>query len=259
MSGFEWDDGIDDADMNSGQTKQVLSYSRELIVQLDQRRHWAVCVITLNPNMPAALRPDVPSEHHFNKFQRKFVLKHAPGKHLWKLSFLGRVTPPPDGNADAPVVAEKTAAEQVASSTAVRDRRRTRSENWAVRALELLLFFATTLAGSWRIPARLRRLRAMNADTFAALSARFEQAQAQWREAKAAFELRRDDIAAALARFEVEFVGSVEQESYASGRYERRTIWLAGVPLEISTLVSDKIDWDSWPFGRRVEEDMLLD
>jgi hypothetical protein len=259
MSGFKWDDGIDGADMNSGQTKQVLNYSRDLILQLDQRRHWAVCVITLNPAMPAALRPDVPSEHYFTKLQRKFVLKHAPEKHLWRLCFLGRVTPPPDGDGDAPVVVEQATTEQVAVSAVARERGRTKDENWTARAFDLLLSLAAALVAAWRIPARLRRFRAVNADSFAAISARIEAAQARWREAKAAFEQRRDDIAAALARFESEFVGSTEQESYAYGRYERRTIWLAGVPLEISTLVSDKIDWDSWPFGRRVEEDLLLD
>jgi hypothetical protein len=89
---FDWDKSVDAAGLTTGKMAQTRNHcERKLIPLLEERRQWTRYVWSFNPGLPAALRPELPTEIYFVYLKRYYALRYREEPCIWRLCFLWHV------------------------------------------------------------------------------------------------------------------------------------------------------------------------
>lgn len=251
MTGFAWcRTSFIKANLAGGKATQLTNESRELMDLLHGRMWWAHSMIMQYPHLPAIMLPDVPTSYRFIKFDREFEFKYYADDDVWLLTFIGFITPPP----------KKTRSNgKNGSNNAPKRNRRWRPGDTSTRAsLREVWEDAKPLIAESRqwLAARRRRVlagiqlcRGWVEHAYAhALDRIRDRAGAMERMLRLKLEAIRRDFAAAHA-----------VDVFAEAHLERRLVQIApGLSVMLSTFVSERLPWESWLFGRLLEEEVLL-
>lgn len=255
IRGFMWGNA-QYVKLNGAQTGRLRNLCVEKIPELEFRRYWALCVAELHPDMPATMRPDVPDKFFFRKYRRTFVLELDLERDVWVLNVLGTPAEPPVGGANGGAGGDGPVPQGGGGRRGPAARRRTVArtlhfsssegvfsylyKTWGRLASSGLVLL--TIERANRIMLRLRE------SVNAALSdprivARLHQI-------------------VSLARYVSSLFTRVREleghATYGLHRLEQRRVEIApGKLVSVNTFVAVRHDWESWLFGRLVEEEQL--
>jgi hypothetical protein len=239
--------------------------SKGIIERLLHREEWASMMIALMPDLPRVMHQQFFTSHWFDFHQRNFVLSYNADEETWILNFAKKPDENPPQCGDAQGVQEETEQERARREQPEPQRRR-RPPRAAFEALEQRWReIAERVLGDFEVvrteldEARDLAERVLEAVCAQADALRIKAHEVADRVAlhvRLAHRRQREQVDAVLSQLKREFESAVAQEAQDSTHLETRSIVIAGgVSVDVSTMAPDRIDWDSFPFGRMLSQE----
>jgi hypothetical protein len=264
ISGFEWERNIARANMGAGITTQVRRYCQDtLIPKLEERRFWVETFNVLNAPSDPLLQQSLESVHFFERLARKWKFVRDAKKKVWRLYFVAMIAPPPEADVDAivPGAGEDgpeggvnqrlmrpddgppdVAAARAADAPSPRGARE--------MLHEIYLFYAHS--GLKRLRRTLRATSLMAQDAL-------ERVEDDLNHIYASLRLRRAKVAESLTAMvsDMRMVAACAPRKLAQLEFVRVRLG-SNQTMELSQYRSEEPDWNSWLFGRPLDEEFVL-
>jgi hypothetical protein len=265
ISGFEWEDEIERAQMGAGITKQMLKYARDVLIpKLEQRRFWVEAFNVLNAQGSPLLQQDLQDEYFFERLARKWKFVRDVEERVWRLHFVAMIKPPPEANVNAigaqpgqgdgaeeqnprTMRPDDGAADGALARAAV-DLQPPRSAHEILHEF-YVLSVSPVLARAREI---VRVLTWMGEDAWERMEDHFNHAVASLR-------LKRAKVAESLTAMvgEMRLAAACAPRNVA--RLEFVRVWLGDrQTMELAQMKYEKPDWNAWLFGRPLDDDLVV-